>query len=76
MVLALVDNVVVMVYRVHMWLPAGSTMSTRTWQGTASDERWEFIGNVISNHYLIGKRLFDGDGKIVRANQIGYGYIN
>lgn len=74
-VLALVDNVVVMVYRVQMWLPAGSTMSTRTWQGTASDERWEFVGNAISSHPLVGKRLVDDDGNVIRANQIGYGYI-
>lgn len=75
-VLALVDNVVVMAYRVHMWLPAGSTMSSRLWTGTSADKRWEFVGNAIPRHELIGTRLVDDDGYAVRANELGYGYIH
>lgn len=74
-VLALVDNVVVMVYRVHIWLPAGTTMSTRTWHGTDADQRWEFVGNEIPAHELVGKRLVDDDGNAIRANELGYGYV-
>lgn len=74
-VLALVDNVVVMAYRVEMWLPAGTTMSTRAWHGTDGDNRWEFVGNSIDDHYMVGRRLVDDHGNGVHTNQIGYGYI-
>lgn len=75
-VLALVDNVVVMAYRVQMWLPAGSTMSIRPWTGTNGDKRWEFVGNAIPGHELVGTRLVDNNSHAVRANELGYAYIN
>lgn len=75
-VLALVDNVVVMVYRVFMWLPAGSTMSSRTCEKADVARRWEFVGNAIPDHNLVGKRLVDDEGRVIRGNQLGYGYIN
>jgi hypothetical protein len=75
-VLALVDNVVVMAYRVEAWLPAGATMSTRVWQGSEAGERWEFVGNALPNHRLVGKRLVGNNGKRIRGNGQGYGYIN
>lgn len=73
-VLALVDNVVVMAYQVHSWLPAGTTMSTREWSG--KQNLWEFIGKALPNHYLVNRRLEEDDGTRVRANRQGYGYIN
>jgi hypothetical protein len=75
-VLALVDNVVVMAYRVEAWFPAGTTMSSRVWQGTADDDRWEFVGKALPDHALVGKRLVDDNGDRIRGNGQGYGYIN
>lgn len=71
---ALVDNVVVMAYRVQAWFPAGSTLSTREWNG--GHNRWEFVGNALPEHWLVGKRLVDDDGNRIRGNGQGYGYIN
>ena len=51
-------------------------MSTRVWQGTDAEKRWEFVGNALPNHKLVGKRLVDDDGKNIRGNGQGYGYIN
>lgn len=71
---ALVDNVVVMVYRIQAWFPAGSTMSTRDWSGDS--DRWEFVGNALPDHWLVGKRLVDDDGNRMHGNGQGYGYLN
>jgi hypothetical protein len=75
-VLAIVDNVVVRAYSVQAWLPAGATMSTRAWNGTAADKRWEFVGNEVPDHKLVGKRLVDDQGERIPANGQGFGYIN
>lgn len=72
--IALVDNVVIMAYRVQAWFPAGSTLSTREWNGDG--DRWEFVGNALPDHWLIGKRLVDDDGNRIRGNGQGYGYLN
>lgn len=71
---ALVDNVVVMAYRIQAWFSAGSTLSTREWDG--SRNRWEFVGNALPRHRLIGQRLVDDEGNRIRGNRQGYGYIN
>lgn len=73
-VVALVGNVVVMAYRVQAWFSAGSTLSTRQWNGERN--RWEFVGNALPDHWLVGKRLVDGDGDSIRGNDQGYGYLN
>lgn len=73
-VIALVDNVVVMAYRVQAWFPAGSTLSSRQWNGGRS--RWEFVGNPLPKHWLVGKRLVDANGNRVNGNAQGYGYLN
>ncbi|WP_157094838.1 hypothetical protein SR858_03580 [Duganella zoogloeoides] len=73
-VVALVGNVVVMAYRVQAWFSAGSTLSTRKWSGDPN--RWEFVGNALPDHRLVGKRLVDDNGNSIRGNAQGYGYLN
>lgn len=75
-VLAMVESTVVMAYQVQAWFPAGSTMSSQTWMGDESDNRWEFVGRPLPNHRLVGKRLVDEEGDGIPALQLGYGYIN
>jgi uncharacterized protein len=41
---AVYDGVVKEIYEVKHWLPAGSTLSTRT--DTPDTDRWEFVGNL------------------------------
>jgi hypothetical protein len=74
--IAIVKSTVVMAYEVQAWFPAGSTMSTRPWNGTDSDNRWEFVGRPLPDHWLVGKRLLDDKGKDLPDLQNGYSYIN
>lgn len=74
--IAIVNSTVVMAYEVQAWFPAGSTMSTRPWQGSEADNRWEFVGRPLPGHRLVGKRLVDTKGMDIPAQQQGYGYIN
>jgi uncharacterized protein len=72
--LAIVDSIVVRAYSIVAWFPAGTTHSTRI----ASDldgRDWEFVGQLIQNHKLLGKRL-QKNGTDLPANQLGYGYVN
>ena len=71
--LAVVGSVVVRAYSVLAWFPAGSTFSTR--QSGSPDNRWEFVGQLLAEHHLVGRRLIKG-GDDLPANQLGYGYIN
>lgn len=71
--LAVVDSVVVRAYSVLAWFPAGSTFSSR--RSDPSGTRWEFVGQLLEKHDLVGRRLTQG-GKDMPANQMGYGYIN
>lgn len=71
--LAIVDGVVVEVYSISNWFPANTTFTTRIY--CTDESRWEFIGQVIEDHDLRGKRLFK-NGKPIQANQKGFGYIN
>ena len=73
--LAIVDSVVVRVYSIAAWFPAGTTLSTREWCGTPEDNRWEFVGNIIEKHRLLGRRL-QREGLPIAANELGFGYIN
>ncbi|MES2018699.1 MAG: hypothetical protein V4484_19590 [Pseudomonadota bacterium] len=70
--LAIVDSVVVRVYSIAAWFPAGSTLSSREWRG--DKKCWEFVGKPLSEHKLAGKRLTRGGSDLV-ANQQGYGYL-
>jgi uncharacterized protein len=54
--------------------PAGTTFSTRI--PTSKENIWEYVGNLIDNHPLQGKKLVDINGNSIKANQQGYGYIN
>lgn len=71
--LGVVDGVIVRAYSIVEWFPAGTTLSTRG--PVAGDGRWEFVGQLLSDHPLAGRRLVDGDKEIV-ATQQGYRYIN
>jgi uncharacterized protein len=71
--LGIADGVVVRAYSVAAWFKAGTTLSTR---GPAScDDRWEFVGQLLPDHELVGRRLII-DGKDLPAAQKGFRYIN
>jgi hypothetical protein len=73
--LSIYDSVVVRVYSILQWFRAGQTLSTRSIEETT--DRWEFVGNLISAHPLMGKKLMENtNGKTLRANQQGSRYIN
>ncbi len=74
--LAVADSVVVRAYSVAAWFPAGTTHSTRWHRGSQPDpDRWEFVGQFLEEHPLLGRRLLRG-GKDILATQKGYTYIN
>jgi uncharacterized protein len=73
--LGVVDSVIVRVYSIAAWFPAGTTFSSREYVTSPVEERWEFVGNLLSEHVLLGRRLTK-DGKDLVANQQGFGYIN
>jgi hypothetical protein len=72
--LSVVDNVVVRVYGIESWFPAGSTFSSRKFKNK-SDNRWEFVGNIITDHELVGRLLENDDGSPLIASQRGYTYL-
>lgn len=78
-VLGLVESVVMRAYRVAAWFEEGATFSTRLnlkdlpCQG---GRRFEFVGQLLPRHKLLGMRLVDDDDEPIRHNQVGYGYIN
>ena len=71
--LSIYDSVVIRVYSIIQWFDAGTTLSTRR---TKKVNAYEFVGNTIEKHYLLGKKLVNKDGSKIKANQQGYGYIN
>ena len=73
--LGVVDSVVVRAYSMATWFPAGSTFSSRPYTASPNEERWEFVGNLLTEHPLLGKRLTRAESDLA-ANQQGYGYIN
>lgn len=72
--LSIYDSVIIRVYKIEDWFDAGKTFSTRNEEKLKN--RYEFVGNLINNHYLIGKKILNESGEKLKANQIGYGYIN
>lgn len=72
--LSIYDSVVIRVYSIVQWFPAGTTYSTRISKDPTN--RWEFVGNLIENHPILGKKLIKQDGNNITTNQQGYGYIN
>jgi hypothetical protein len=73
--LAIADNVVVAIYSIAAWFPAGTTHSSRQFSSNSVNTRWEFIGQIDSKNKLRNKRLVK-NGVNLQGNQIGYGYIN
>ncbi|ANJ74976.1 hypothetical protein A9Y76_20750 [Ralstonia insidiosa] len=71
--LGIADGVVVRAYSIAEWFPAGTTMSTRGFAG--GEGRWEFVGQLLPDHPLVGRRLVDGDSAVT-ATQQGYRYVN
>jgi hypothetical protein len=72
--LSIYDSVVVRVYSIIDWYEAGTTLSTRNID--SKNGRYEFVGNLIKDHHLLGKKLVDRNGRGIQAVQQGYSYIN
>jgi uncharacterized protein len=72
--LAIVEGVVVRVYRIESWYLAGSTFSERE-PRNKSKEKWEFVGQLLKNHPLEGRRLIEANGETIKAMQKGFTYI-
>lgn len=72
--LGVVDGVVIRAYSIAGWFPAGSTLSTRTYEGGKPD-KWEFVGQKIDGYTLAGRLLVGEDGLPISAVQKGYTYL-
>lgn len=71
--LAIVDGVVVRVYSIAAWFPAGSTLSSRQFKGFS--EKWEFVGQKLDKHPLLGRLLVDDNLKPIPNMQKGFSYL-
>jgi len=71
--LAVVDGVIIQVYKIEAWFEAGSTLSTRASKGKPN--RWEFVGQAQDEHHLRGRLLVDSDGYPIPSMQQGYSYL-
>ncbi|MEM6192145.1 LEM-3-like GIY-YIG domain-containing protein [Shewanella scandinavica] len=71
--LGVVEGVVVRAYSIAGWYPAGTTLSSRSFSG--SEDKWEFVGQLLSNHPLAGRMLVEDDGTPFTASQKGYCYL-
>jgi len=71
--LSIVDGVVVRVYSIAAWFPAGTTMSTRNFNG--KPDKWEFVGQKLDIHPLLGRLLVDDDLIPIKNMQKGYSYL-
>jgi uncharacterized protein len=72
--LGVVDGVVVRAYSIAAWFPAGTTFSTRKYEGQKPD-KWEFVGQKLEDHPLLGRFLVDHQGKPIPGSQKGYSYL-
>jgi len=72
--LSIVDSIVIKVYSIEGWYPAGATFSSRKREGQPNN-RWEFVGQLINDHPLLGKKLVEDDGSPLVAVQGGYTYF-
>lgn len=72
--LAVVDSIVIRVYTIEGWYPAGTTFSSRKREGPPNN-RWEFVGQLVVDHPLLGKKLIEEDGTSLKAVQGGYTYM-
>jgi len=73
--LAIADSVVVGVYRIADWLPAGSTEATRKFRPDIHRDLWEFVGRLLPDHPFLSRKLTQG-GADYGAVQLGWRYIN
>lgn len=71
--LGVVEGVVVRAYSIAAWYPAGTTLSSRSFSG--AEDKWEFVGQLLSNHPLAGRMLVEDDGKPITASQNGFCYL-
>ena len=71
--LSVVDGVVVRVYSIAGWYSAGSTLSSRP--VTVGEDKWEFVGQLIEDHPLVGRLLVEDNGSPIAAAQKGYSYL-
>ncbi len=72
--LAIVDSVVVRVYSIAGWYQAGTTFSSRN--AKKQKDKWEFVGNRIEDHPLLGRKLAEEDDETgISAIQKGYSYL-
>lgn len=71
--LAVVEGVVVRAYSIAGWYPAGATLSSRPFSG--AENKWEFVGQLLSDHPLAGRMLVEDDGTPACASQKGYRYL-
>lgn len=76
--LGVVGSVVMRAYSVAAWFTAGTTFSTRL-DATNPDldggNKFEFVGQIIPNHKLLGVRLTDDAGESIKHLQKGYAYL-
>jgi len=71
--LGVVEGVVVRAYSIAGWFPAGTTLSSRLFAG--AENKWEFVGQLLSDHPLAGRMLVEDDGTPSAASQKGYRYL-
>lgn len=72
--LGVVEGVVIRAYWIAGWFPAGSTLSTRKYENRKPD-KWEFVGQRIDEHPLVGRLLVGEDGQPISGVQKGYAYL-
>jgi uncharacterized protein len=72
--LGVVEGVVVRAYSIAAWFPAGTTFSSRPYNDVGID-RWEFVGQKLDKHPLLGRLLIDDQKKPIAGVQKGYSYL-
>jgi hypothetical protein len=72
--LGVVEGVVVRACSIAAWFPAGTTFSSRPYNDIGKD-RWEFVGQKLDKHPLLGRLLVDDQEKPIAGVQKGYSYL-
>jgi uncharacterized protein len=72
--LGVVEGVVVRAYSIAAWFPAGTTFSSRPYIDMETD-RWEFVGQKLDKHPLLGRLLVDDSGQPIAGVQKGYSFL-
>jgi uncharacterized protein len=73
--LAIVDGVVVRAYSIAGWFPANTTCSSKGIKKFETN-KWEFVGQILTEHPLLGKMLVTDEGDAIPSQRKGYSYIN